>query len=95
MCATLATRLRVGGETVSNDILDRKKLVDMELCQRYTLNVIELTRIEGSLGNLPGGERSSILPLGFCGIHNPERDPAFYGSRLRRWCGRCRRRHNR
>jgi len=87
MCATLVTRLMVETQDVKDEEksrndhnLSHKKRIDLDLCQRYTLEVIEVTREEGLYGSLSGTEKSCVIPVGFCGIHNPNREPSFYGS---------------
>lgn len=87
MCATLVTRfivetqdVKYEGKSRNEHNLNRKKRIDLDLCHRYTLEMIETTREEGCYGSIPGGEKVNIIPLAFCGIHNPKREPSFYGS---------------
>lgn len=94
LCAILTTKLRLGhldtfqadsSINVGNneDILEKAevniKYEDFELCQQYTLDIVQLTRIEGICGNLSGVENKYFVPIAFCGIHNPKRHKSFYG----------------
>ncbi len=50
---------------------DKEKIAaEQKLSLEYTLRLVKLTR---------AGEASTVIPVAFCGIHNPSRDGSFYG----------------
>ena len=63
---------------VSNLLRDAKKN-DCRLCKQFTLAAIDCFTVTGSQGKDPGNQHFRVLPVAFCGIHNPKRDRAFYG----------------
>ena len=95
MCALLASKCtaddKKGGRAKSvktrktrhsDQIADEKKSdvieldeADKKLCKEYTLQLVQLTRTEAD-----GKDKTSIIPVAFCGIHNPRRDDSVYGS---------------
>lgn len=60
---------------------DRNFLDDKKLCNEYTLQLVQLKRKEGSalFGEEDESEKTTILPVAFCGLHNPKREDSFYG----------------
>lgn len=82
MCALLATKLEQETtsypEQVSSD-LESCKARDAQHCRQYNLSFVNCSRIEGSSGSMPGTAKSDLLPVGFCGLHNPKRERSFYG----------------
>lgn len=75
---SVRTRLtRRNGQCVGDIKTDEKDIVeaDKNLCNEYTLDLVHLTR-----ANAAGeGDTKSIIPVAFCGIHNPRRDASSYG----------------
>jgi len=57
----------------------KKKEEDHYWCNQYVLTLLQTKRTEGTLGNLKGKYINCVLPVTFCGLHNPRRDKAFYG----------------
>ena len=53
---------------------------DKKLCSKYTLQVVQLSKRENTIG---GGDEDTddtvIIPVAFCGIHNPLREDSFFG----------------
>jgi hypothetical protein len=53
---------------------------DKKLCSKYTLQVVQLSKRENTIG---GGDEDTadtvIIPVAFCGIHNPRREDSFFG----------------
>jgi hypothetical protein len=88
MCALLSSKLleesrqsyTAKKEEEHEDIaLEKVKRSDRELCTQYTLTALNCEGVEGEIGKDPGGTRSLTIPVAFCGIHNPMREPSFYG----------------
>lgn len=48
---------------------------DKILCNEYTLQLVHLTSARAA----GEGETKSVIPIAFCGIHNPRRDDSLYG----------------
>mmetsp|Transcript_32195 Transcript_32195/g.69483 ORF Transcript_32195/g.69483 Transcript_32195/m.69483 type:complete len:954 (+) Transcript_32195:30-2891(+) len=68
----------------TDQVSEEKKLdangnveADKKLCREYTLQLVQLTRTESS----PDEEedKTAIIPVAFCGIHNPRREDSFFG----------------
>ena len=92
MCALLASKLRTSNVGMMNDTAkmksvrktrrtenieseiksdDKEKIAsDQRLSLEYTLQLVKLTR---------AGESGVVIPVAFCGIHNPSRDDSSYG----------------
>ena len=51
---------------------------DKYLCSQYSLRFAKCA-IPGGTGKTPQSPSSSVLPVCFCGIHNPSRDRSLYG----------------
>ena len=66
------TRRTIGGEVKSDD--KEKIAADQKLSFEYTLQLMQLIRAEevGKVDN-------TVIPVAFCGIHNPLRDDSWYG----------------
>lgn len=81
-CALLVTHLRVTKHNLNipGDFKEEKKK-DIELCQEYTLSLTQIRRVENvrSAINRTVQEKSYIIPVAFCGFHNPSREDSFYG----------------
>jgi len=82
MCALLSTKL--APEHLESQRRKVKKsspdVDDTLLCQRYSLDLVEVSRQEG--GDGIGGhaeDKTFIVPVGFCGLHNSERAEDMYG----------------
>ena len=58
-----------------NDNID----ADKKLCNEYTLKLVQLNRTETKAGTSEENTKASIVPIAFCGIHNPQREDAFFG----------------
>jgi len=56
---------------------DQKK--DLELCKQYTFKLLQVKRTERSFGCFSGHDRSCIVPVVFCGLHNPRREHSYFG----------------
>ena len=78
-CEVLPMHQDAFGDEVSSLLKDKLKKDDA-LCKEYTLQLAEVSRREGAYGSLPGKEKKCIVPLAFCGIHNPNRDKSLYGT---------------
>ncbi|KAG7364745.1 PHD-finger domain containing protein [Nitzschia inconspicua] len=52
---------------------------DVSFCDQYTLTFASIKGTTDSFGKDPGIERTAMIPVVFCGIHNPKRQPSFYG----------------
>lgn len=59
---------------VQNDFEERKAS-DIYLCKQYTLNLVETKHGEDSHFDAA----STIVPVAFCGLHNPDRELELYG----------------
>jgi len=74
MCALLQTKL--AQENLESQDLTTEQISlnvdDTLLCQRYSLDLVEISRQEG--GSIGGHveEKAYVIPLGFCGLHNSE-----------------------
>mmetsp|Transcript_15543 Transcript_15543/g.33658 ORF Transcript_15543/g.33658 Transcript_15543/m.33658 type:complete len:955 (-) Transcript_15543:1141-4005(-) len=90
MCALLATK--VGMDDKAKSVRTRKTRrteqesdvsenidADKKYCKEYTLQLVQLTRTERVVSSASEKDRTTIIPVAFCGIHNPRRDDAFYG----------------
>ena len=51
---------------------------DKYICSQYSLRFAKCV-IPGGTGKAPQSPSSSVLPVCFCGIHNPSRDRSLYG----------------
>lgn len=76
MCAVLATRLRkevsfVRGLSFS---LVKERIQDLNLSDQYTLSLSEI-----KFYTKDSFEESCIVPIAYCGLHNPKREESFYG----------------
>jgi len=93
MCALLATKVGdKGGKAKSvrtrktrhtEQATEEKKSdeEDEKLCKEYTLQLVQLTRTEGPMGGAAEEDTTTttILPVAFCGIHNPSRADSCFG----------------
>ena len=84
MCALLSSKLSKGRskEKISSQEdapLQAAKSGDLELCSQYSLTFLRCKGEEGARGEDPGETYSQTIPVGLCGIHNPRREPTFYG----------------
>lgn len=64
---------------VADDSVDYAHMQDSQLCKEYSLTALNCLSIEGRIGKDPGGKCFNLLPVAFCGIHNPKREPSLYG----------------
>jgi hypothetical protein len=74
MCAILVSKMIVKSAypekgVPSTDLLYRKH-EDIYLSTQATLTMIHVTQ----------GKVATLMPVAFCGYHNPVREPTFYGS---------------
>jgi hypothetical protein len=58
-----------------NDGINR----DISLCDQYTLTFASVKGVSHAFGKDPGFVRRAMIPVLFCGIHNPKRNSSFYG----------------
>ena len=88
MCALLSSKLAeercqphktTKKESVGENSAEKAKDEDSKLCTKFTLTALHCKAEEGAIGKDPGEIRSVTVPVGFCGIHNPLREPSFYG----------------
>ena len=95
MCALLASKVDKDGkadkakavrrktrvtEEKKTDVDDEKIEADKKLCKEYTMQLIQLTRNEpANSSSDQGNKKTVIIPVAFCGIHNPQRDDSLYG----------------
>jgi hypothetical protein len=76
---TLRTRLtrHSTGQGLGNMKIDEKANTeaDTKLCNEYTLQLVQLASAHAT------GEKDTkaVIPIAFCGIHNPRRDASSYG----------------
>lgn len=76
---TVRTRMtrQTTGQCVGSTKRDENENIeaDKNLCNEYTLQLVHLTSARAA------GEREtkSVIPIAFCGIHNPRRDDFLYG----------------
>ena len=53
---------------------------DKELTRQFTLQLLNISRNEGSYGScFEGTEKTSTVPVAFCGLHNPKRERSLFG----------------
>lgn len=53
---------------------------DKELAREFTLQLLKVSRNEGSFGScFEGTKKTSIVPVAFCGLHNPKRERTLFG----------------
>ena len=55
-------------EEIESDVKE-KIAADQKLCMEYTLQLMRLTSTKGA----------AVIPVAFCGIHNPRRDESLFG----------------
>jgi hypothetical protein len=64
---------------VAEDSVDYAQTEDSQFCKEYSLTALNCLSIEGRMGKDPGDKCFNLLPVAFCGIHNPKREPSLYG----------------
>jgi len=74
MCAVLSSKLRQDNNYVENGKTHRKEK-DKYLSKSYTLTLISVRR-QNESSNV---NSESVVPVAFCGLHNPLREEEFYG----------------
>ena len=53
---------------------------DAKLCNEYTFQLVQLSKSKAAIcENASGEDSSDILPVAFCGLHNPCRDATYFG----------------
>jgi len=57
-----------------------RDLTRYQCWSKFFITEEEAGREKGCYGSIFGAEQVSIISLAFCGIHNPKREPSFYGS---------------
>jgi hypothetical protein len=87
MCALLASKMEANQANQAN----RKRRnsrhnnelneEDMKLCNEYTLQLVQVSRSEATVGNNTNGQNAAcnVVPIAFCGLHNPRRDSSYFG----------------
>jgi len=87
MCAVIASKMSV---TEANQTVKKRSRMsrqnselneeDIKLCHEYTLQLVHLSMSE-SVGDNANEENttSKVVPIAFCGLHNPRRDASFFG----------------
>jgi hypothetical protein len=88
MCALVSTlyakskdqsAVRLASECSIDDVDDVGVNRDISLCDQYTLTFASLQGISHAFGKDPGYVRRAVIPVLFCGIHNPKRERSCYG----------------
>jgi hypothetical protein len=94
MCALLASKLSItqperrttrgavtGIASTDNGVspLETTKMKDSLLCNEFTLTALKYKATKGAYGKNPGEKQLGLIPVAFCGIHNPKREQRFYG----------------
>ena len=52
---------------------------DIKLCNEYTLQLVQLSRTEATVNDNGEDVAPKIVPIAFCGLHNPRRDTSCFG----------------
>ena len=81
MCAVLSTKVLALGtlsKKGSRNIVD-EKIADEIHCKEYTFALAAVSDNEEQIASKPSGEGPSIVPIAFCGLHNPARGEEYYG----------------
>jgi len=75
-----ARKKRHADQAVEDKTSDDQEIMeaDKKLCKQYTLQLVQLTRKEPAAVSARE-DKAIIIPVAFCGIHNPRRDAAFFG----------------
>lgn len=89
MCATLVSRVPSSSEnsldTTSSPVEGKKnfralnRTIDAELAAQYTFHYVSETDIENKTRSLPHEQVGRIIPVSFCGWHNPGRELSLFG----------------
>ena len=86
MCALLSRKLAelsdeaAGGEhRGTEDPVEASKKMDELRCACFTLTALDCEIPIGRRGKDPGTRTVLTIPVAFCGIHNPSREPTFRG----------------
>jgi hypothetical protein len=89
MCATLVSRVPFTPESsldqISSPRQGKKSLrafnstIDAELAAQYTFHYISATDSEDQKRSLQHEELGGMIPVAFCGWHNPRRELSFFG----------------
>ena len=76
MCALLASKIATS-EAMENELpsdqLERINVLDSQLCKHYTLTIMKCTVKETE------EPITKVLPVAFCGFHNPGRETSLFG----------------
>ena len=56
--------------------LEERRVQDIHLCKQYTLTLAEVSHEDGSGSS---STSSTIVPVAFCGLHNPKRETELVG----------------
>ena len=56
------------------DDLEERRIQDIHLCKQYTLTLAEVNHDGGA-----GSTVATIVPVAFCGLHNPQREAELIG----------------
>jgi hypothetical protein len=87
MCALLASKMGTNEANQTNKKRrnsrhnNEQNEEDMKLCNEYTLQLVQLSRLEVTIGSNTNGEDAdcNVVPIAFCGLHNPRRDASYFG----------------
>jgi hypothetical protein len=89
MCATLVSRVPSTPENsldvISSPVEGKKHFralnstIDAELAAQYTFHYVHETDRENETCSLPHEQAGSIIPVSFCGWHNPGRELSLFG----------------
>ena len=76
MCGLLASKIATSEATEEEmpaNKLERMNILDSQLCKQYTLTMMKCTV------DSKASCETKVLPVAFCGFHNPIRDTSLYG----------------
>lgn len=87
MCAVIASRMGTAEDSRTDKKRQRSSRhtssdpieEDIKLCNEYTLQLVQLSRPEATVNDNGEDVAPKIVPIAFCGLHNPRRDTSCFG----------------
>lgn len=85
MCALLASKTgtynQAGKRRRNSRHNNELNEEDEKLCNEYTLQLVQLSRQGATDSSILNGEDTAcnVVPIAYCGLHNPRRDPSYFG----------------